>query len=82
MSRDSPLDDFPLWDGRHRGLEDARMRREHGELMAALKALAHACESAEQSIALEYGKPFEDPDFVPSGALANARALIARIEEP
>ena len=58
----------------------ARVTRERDELLAALKALATQADACEKSIALEYGKPFEEPDFRPSVELKEARALIARIE--
>lgn len=58
------------------------MQRERDELLAALKGLVAQDEACEKSLCLEYGKPYEEPDFDPSSELAAAHALIARIEKP
>lgn len=59
-----------------------RLLREHSELLAALGRLVDQDEACEKSLCLEYGKPWEEPGFAPSPALAEARALITRIEKP
>jgi hypothetical protein len=53
---------------------------ERDELLSALKAVAHSCESAEAGIAFAAGKPWERPRFVGSTALEAARMLIAKHE--
>lgn len=68
-----------LAEGQCEAMTKARMMREHRELLAALKWLVEKCVDSEYWIWSEtsIGEPFQE-----SKAVAQARALIARIEKP